>query len=163
MSEQRPRTVPWIERIAHWVPGYGGYLERGNRRAADQALREVVSKRLVDAKSGLEAAVRDLVDRGRLDAIAPVERIERRLNLLAERVRSAGAGNSDFYSSGWLDPAKAESVHSFDFHLLEQADVILEHTKRGESGGDWLAHLEQHLAEFERRLDERTKILEGIR
>lgn len=162
MHEQKPRTVPWIERVAQWVPGYGGYLERGNRRAADQALRDVVAAKLTQSRTGLEQTIRMLVDRGELNKLAPLERVGARLDRLASRIKTAGSGTSEFQGSDKLDPQKADALHAFDFDLLERVETLAKHLNVPDHDGDWLAHVETDLDDLQRKLDERTSLLQGI-
>lgn len=162
MAEQRPREVPWIERIARWVPGYGGYMERGSRRSADQALRDVVAGQLLKLKPKLEEAIRSSLDQGALGAIAGLERASRRIDRIADRLRAAGGGTDAFYSTGFLDWARADTLHSYDMDLLTRVDEMLARFESHANGSDLAASLEADLAMLEGRLDERAKAIQGI-
>jgi len=76
MHSQTPRNLPWLDRLAVHIPGYGGYLDRGNRRSADRALRDAIANRLAKARAGLEKAIRSCVERDALDILPEIEGLE---------------------------------------------------------------------------------------
>jgi hypothetical protein len=76
MHEQTPRNLPWLDRLAVHIPGYGGYLERGNRRAADRALRDAIAHRLGTARANLEKAVRACLERDALGILPEIQGLE---------------------------------------------------------------------------------------
>jgi hypothetical protein len=162
MHEQTPKNLPWLDRLAAYVPGYGGYLTRANRRAADRALRDAIAGRLATFRSTLEEAIRQCVDKGALTEINALERLRTRLDHVADRLRSAGSGTDSFYSAGDLDSAKAESLHGKDMALFERADALARHFDRPDFDHDRLASLRADLDEFEHKLDERALSLQGI-
>lgn len=193
MHEQRPRNLPWLDRLAVHIPGYGGYLDRGNRRAADRALRDAIAKRLSEARARLEEAIRRCIERDKLGIVpemegleregAPplkelnaqarerhqlltevsaLERVERHLDRVAERVRSTGSGTDDFYTAH-IEVQKADSLHAFDLELFERAEGLVRRFDAPDTDHDFLASVEAELREFEKKLDERALLLQGIR
>ena len=161
MRETTPRPVPWLERLALYIPGYGGYLERGNRRAADRALRDAVAGRLSGARGRIEAMTRQALDRSALHEIGPLERLGDHLDRVADRVRAAGSGTDAFYGASGLDSAKADTLHAADLALFELADGFVR--RFDEPAEDRLARLEQDLEGIEARLEQRSSLLQGIR
>lgn len=179
MTEQTPRNLPWLEKLAIHIPGYGGYLDRGNRRAADQALRDAVARLLGDARTRVELAIRDCMNREQagpseanalerqrsniLTEVSALERVRTHIDRLATRVRSAGSGTDSFYTAGRLDAAKADTLHAFDMQLYELAKSIKDRFDEPDTEHDFLAHVEADLKLFEHKLDERGLMLQGIR
>lgn len=144
-----------IDRIAAWIPGYGGYLGRADRRAADKLLRDAVADRLRNARSRLDTAIKNAVDRGNLDAIGSLERSRQKLDRLADRVRSAGSGNDSFWH-GPVDEPKANTLQAFDLALYERADHLATAADTPGPG------LEADLDALEHDLDRRARLLQGL-
>jgi hypothetical protein len=194
MNERTPRNLPWLEQMAIHIPGYGGYLDRGNRRAADRALRDAIAQRLDVARSKLQGLIRSSLNRDRsgssaslkgseqlgtnfageldpaealhrqrLSEVATLERIERHLDRVAQRLRAAGSGTDDFYSAGNLKPSEADTLHAFDMALFERAQEIVDRFDAPDLHHDFLADLETDINQFEKKLDERAMLLQGIR
>lgn len=194
MHEQRPRNLPWLDRLAVHIPGYGGYLDRGNRRAADRALRDAIAKRLGEVRTRLEKAIRTCIERDQLGIVpemqaleqegtpplkeinaqarerhqllteaSALERVERHLDRVIERVRSAGSGTDSFYTTPHIDEQKADSLHAFDLDLFERAEALVGLFDAPNAEHNFLASLESELSDFEKKLDERALLLQGIR
>jgi hypothetical protein len=166
MHERPPRNLPWLEQLAIHIPGYGGYLDRGSRRAADRVLRDAIAERLADVQTRIEQTIRGLVeDRGRpqmSSEINVLERVSAHVDRIAGRLKSASSGTDAFYAARTLDAPKADSLHAFDMSLFERAQALVERFDATDSQHDFLANLEADLNEFERQLDERTSLLQGI-
>jgi hypothetical protein len=162
MHEHPHRNLPWLDRLTIAIPGYGGYQERANRRAADRALRDAIATRLGGVRVGLERLIHACVDRGALTEVSALERVERHLDRLIQRVRSAGSGTDAFYGAGALDSTKADALHAQDLALYEHALDLARRLVLPDTSHDFLAHVEADLAAFEQKLDERALFLQGI-
>jgi hypothetical protein len=164
MHEQRPRNLPWLEQLAVHIPGYGGYLERGNRHAADRALRDAIAKRLGVLRARLEQAIRGCVARGALTEVTSLQRVEQHLDRIIQRIRAAGSGTDAFYQHAELKAAEADSLHAFDLALLERAEALVQQFDGDpDLHHDFLANFEAELSQLDQKLDERAMRLQGIR
>jgi hypothetical protein len=162
MHEHHHRNLPWLDRLTIAIPGYGGYQERANRRAADRALRDAIAARLGGVRVGLERLIHACVDRGALTEVNALERVEGHLDRLIQRVRSAGLGTDAFYGAQTLDSAKADTLHALDLALYERALDLARQLVLPDTSHDFLAHVEANLSAFEQKLGERASLLQGI-
>jgi hypothetical protein len=193
MHEQTPRNLPWLDRLAVYIPGYGGYLDRGNRRAADRALRDAIARRLADARNRIEQAISACADRNSLGPIGGLEWLgqegprsqaklseedEGRRPMLSEvssleRVRShidRIAARLQSAGSGTDAFYSTRNLDAAKAESLHSADLALFELADSlvqrfdtSSGHDFLANLEADLNHFEQKLDERTNLLLGIK
>jgi hypothetical protein len=164
MREHTPRNLPWLEQLAIHIPGYGGYLDRGNRLAADRALRDAIAQRLGVLRTRLEQAIRGCVDRNALSEVNSLTRVEQHLDRITQRVRAASSGTEAFYQAPDLKAAEADSLHAFDLALLERAEALVEQFDNDpDLHHDFLANFEAELSHFDHKLDERATRLQGIR
>ncbi|MEI6290687.1 MAG: hypothetical protein WCP19_09665, partial [Chloroflexota bacterium] len=62
-----------IRKLASYIPGFNGYLERENRRSADKILRDTVAKRFEEQYKRLSALQADLVSSGQIDVLDDIE------------------------------------------------------------------------------------------
>jgi hypothetical protein len=159
MREQVPKPVPIIEKLAKSIPGYGGYLERGTRRSADQALREAIAGQLTGPRAAVERLIRERTKAGDLDAIDPLDRTARRLESLAQSLRAARSGIDAFYGAGRLDDPKADTLHTLDLALFERVDELKTMAGVAEFDGQ----IDKYLGDLEAKLAERGLLLQGIR
>jgi hypothetical protein len=163
MHDQQPRNLPWLDRLTAHLPGYGGYQDRANRRAADQALRDAIAGRLTDFKRQAERAMKECIQREALTECNALERMLQHAERLARRLHSAGSGTDAFYGAGHLPAEKADPLHAVDLALFERADALSKRFEEPDVDHNRLAVIEADLEEFERKLDERALMLQGIR
>jgi hypothetical protein len=162
MHDQKPRNLPWLDRLTAYIPGYGGYQDRANRRAADQALRDAIAARLGSFRSEVERAMRECINREALTELNALERIQRHVDRIASRLHSAGSGTDAFYRAADLAADKADSLHAVDLALFDRADGLSKRFEEPDTHHNRLALIEKDLDEFERKLDERALMLQGI-
>jgi uncharacterized coiled-coil protein SlyX len=110
-----------------------------------------------------QADTAEALNRQRLSEVGVLERIERHLDRVAERLRAAGSGTDEFYSAANMKPSEADALHAFDMALFERAQAIVDRFDGPNVNHDFLADLEADLNQFEKKLDERAMLLQGIR
>jgi hypothetical protein len=155
--------LPWLDRLAVSIPGYGGYRRRDARSAADQALREAVTRRLLTARGHLESAKRECQLREVTTECEVLDRIEQDLDRILDRLKSAFPIPHAFTQAADLDDKRANALHSADLALLERADLLSRRFDMPDLDHDRLAAFRAGLRDFETLLDQRALMLEGVR
>jgi hypothetical protein len=161
--QQTPKNLPWLDRLTVRIPGYGGYLDRANRRADDRMLREAVARRLAEGRARIDEAIRQCVDRGALSEINALERIQKHVDRVVERLRAAGSGTDEFWQAGHFEVGKADPLQALDLTLFDRADAFIADFDAPDLDHNRLVKLEADLLEFDRKLDERALTLQKIR
>jgi hypothetical protein len=160
-----------LDNIARKIPGFKGYLEKEDRRAADRLLRERLVRAFEEQQTRFTRLQRDLVDAGGLQYMERVQMIDSRLQTFIDRVRTAPSGYA-----GLMDPLKVretelERLYAFDNALLAYQDQFAAGLEQlepvlgtGEVGGV-LRQLEDIVTEanntFKRREEAMTGLLGG--
>lgn len=114
----------WLERLGDRIPGYNGYSDRERRRDIDKLHREHLANRLRGLKSPLSDLVRELSSTGRLMEVDPLDRAQRKLDRLENRVRFASYGYAGFFDVVKIEQPELESIYQFDLALVEHADRV---------------------------------------
>jgi hypothetical protein len=157
-------TLPWLGRLTVHVAGYEESLKRGDRRAADQALRHAVIHRLQAMKSRLQEAIRECTSR---ETSAPaqagthvgtLERVIAHLERVAERIRSHDTRIETSYDESEVGSERAAFLHAAHLAIFEQAEAMVRHFDAPDFHHDRLPHLQADLQELERLLDEKATI-----
>ncbi|MBI3764183.1 MAG: hypothetical protein HY260_20270, partial [Chloroflexi bacterium] len=58
-----------VERLVSKIPGFSGYQEKENRRAADKLLRQEVARRYEEQWARISQIQNDLVSAGKIDLL----------------------------------------------------------------------------------------------
>ncbi|MDW8317683.1 MAG: hypothetical protein RMN53_07575 [Anaerolineae bacterium] len=159
-----------VETVLASVPGIKGYKEKELRRATDKAVREHVARRLQEQQARLTNLQGDLLRSGGLSLVDDMERANTKLQLLADRVRTASYGYAPLFDLVRVKEAQLDALMAFDANLLtgvERIEAILDNmaTLAGRPDSEWLeairalnTALDQLNTEFGRRSELITQV-----
>ncbi len=113
-----------IKRLAAQIPGFSGYIERQNRRAADKLLRETVADRYEALWQRLSRLQTELIGAGKIEIIDEVEKAALALRTFADKIRRASYGYSGFFDAVKINEAELAQIYAFDAAFLQIAEEI---------------------------------------
>lgn len=119
-----PKQENWLSRIARQVPGFRGYFEREDRRAADEAQRRALAERLHRSGAALGGLSQRWLAAGAIDALPMIDALRRRLDVLINRLGNAPRGYSAFFDRQQIDAARLEAVYQYDSELLWDVELL---------------------------------------
>jgi hypothetical protein len=62
-----------FKKLASYIPGFGGYVERQNRRDADKLVRDTVARRFTELLTRTSNLQKDLISAGKIQFVDDVE------------------------------------------------------------------------------------------
>ncbi len=129
------------------IPGFSGYVERENRRAADKILREAIADRFEEMWQRISSIQTDLISSGGLEFIDDIERAAIKIRQFIDRIRHASYGYSPFFNATKINEEELSKVYEFDLALLENGDGVARAIDNIESsiGTDGLPAAIRHL------------------
>lgn len=113
-----------FKQLAAYVPGFSGYVDRQNRRAADKLLRETVARQFEDLWKRLSSLQVDLVQRGQIELMDEIERAALQLRTFTDRIKTASYGYSGFFDAIKIDSAELERLYQYDLAFFELTKEI---------------------------------------
>lgn len=114
----------FFKKILGKIPGFKGYIERQNRRAADKLLRETIADRFEAAWQRISNLQIDLVNQGAIEYLDDVERAAVKLRQFIDRVRTASYGYSGFFDAVKVNEKELAAVYEYDLTLLELSEEV---------------------------------------
>jgi hypothetical protein len=114
-----------IRKILRKVPGFGGYVERSSRRAADKMLREAVANRFEEQWKRISGIQRDLISQGGIDYIQTLEAGAIKLRQFIDRIRTASYGYSAFFEATKVNEEELAQVYQYDLAMLDMEDGVI--------------------------------------
>ena len=114
----------FIQKILAKVPGFGGYIERANRRASDKLLRTVVADRYNEQWQRISGLQRDLISQGEIRFVGDLEAAAIKLRQFIDRIRTASYGYSGFFDAVKVNEDELAKVYQYDIALLDNIDQI---------------------------------------
>lgn len=106
------------------IPGFTGYFDREQRRAADKMLRETVAGRYEEQWRRISAVQRDLISQGGLAYVDDLEGAAIKLRQFIDRVRTASYGYAGFFDAVKIRSEELERLYQYDLWMLTLVDEI---------------------------------------
>ncbi len=114
----------FLEKIARFIPGYDGYVNRDNSRELDTKLRITVASSLDQNKAKVKNVVLNLSKQGKLFETDGIDRIQKKLENVIAKFRSAERGYSGAFDVVKIKEDKLNQIYQFDAALLEKVNEI---------------------------------------
>jgi hypothetical protein len=106
------------------IPGFKGYVERGDRRMSDKILRETVAKEYEAQYQRISSLQRDLISSGGLAYIDDLENAAIKVRQFIDRIKTASYGYAGIFDAIKIREEELANIYQYDLTLLEHADVI---------------------------------------
>ncbi len=142
-----------IKKILSKIPGFGGYVERQNRRDADKLLRETIANRYDQQWQRISAIQKDLISQGGIAYVDDLETAAIKLRTFSDRIRTASRGYSSLFAAVKINEDELAQLYAYDATLLDMMDEISGAVDNVEAsiGSDGLPAAIRHLTSLSRQ------------
>ena len=113
-----------LESLISKIPGYHGYKEKENRRAADKLLRDQLVGQLDGQRRRLAELQRNLLDGGGLLMVDDLDRAVTKVQKLADKIRTASYGYAGIFDAVKVKEEELDALYTFDEGMLEHLSAI---------------------------------------
>ena len=113
-----------VKKLFAKIPGFKGYIERVDRRNADQLLRDTISEKFAAQWQRISSIQRDLVNNGQLEVLDDIEIASTRLRQFIDRIKTAAYGYSSFFEATKINEDELEKVYQYDLALVNLGDEV---------------------------------------
>ena len=113
-----------FKKLLSYIPGFSGYIERTNRRAADKLLREQVALKYSELAARTSRMQKDIADAGQIDLLDDIDSVGLKLRTFADRIKNASYGYSGFFDAVKINEKELEKIYTFDAAFFMLADQI---------------------------------------
>jgi hypothetical protein len=114
----------FFKKILAKIPGFKGYVERGDRRMSDKILREKITDEFETHYQRVSSLQRDLISQGELQYIDDLEASALKLRQFIDRVRTASYGYAGLFDAIKIKQDELDQVYQYDYALLELSDEV---------------------------------------
>jgi hypothetical protein len=126
-SQQDP-----FRKLASYIPGFKGYIERQNRRDADKLLRDTVARRFDEQWKRASQLQVEMVSSGMIQYVDDMERATIQLRTFIDKISTAPRGYSGLFDAVKINEPELEAIYQYDaafFDLAEQVGRALDHVE----------------------------------
>ena len=118
-SQQDP-----FKRLGSIIPGFGGYIERQNRRDADKLLRDTVARRFEEQYQRASQLQTDLISAGKIEFVDDMEKAVIKLRTFIDKISTAPRGYSGMFDAVKINEKELESIYQFDTAFFDLAEQV---------------------------------------
>ncbi len=111
-------------RLASYIPGFSGYVERENRRAADKLVRDTMARRFDELWKRLSDLQSELVSAGKIEWVDDLEKAGIQLRTFIDKIRTAPRGYAGLFDAVKINQKELEQLYNFDLAFFDLADQI---------------------------------------
>jgi hypothetical protein len=114
----------FFKKILGKLPGFQGYFERRERRAADKLLRESIAERFDNLWGRISAIQREAISGGNIELIDDLEGAAIKIRQFIDRIRTASYGYAGFFDAIPVRTNELNQIYQYDYQLLEKEDEV---------------------------------------
>jgi hypothetical protein len=157
-----------IKKILAKIPGFKGYINRGDRRMSDKMLRESIAKEFETLYQRVSSLQRDLISAGQIFYIDDLEAPALKLRQFIDRVKTASYGYAGLFDAIKIKEEELDQVYQYDAALLELADEVRSAIDNVETsiGTEGLEATIRHLTTVSQQcieaFNKRSEVMRGI-
>lgn len=116
----------WLERLGEKIPGFSGFQDRELRREVDKKQREHLAASLADLKGGVRDKAQIYTDAAQIGSLHLFERLDRRLDGLAQSIRFSDYGATGFFDVEKIGEEELAKIYEFDLSVLDDLNALAE-------------------------------------
>ncbi len=162
-----------LKRLQMLIPGYRGYREGEDIRAADSLLRRQVADRIKNVRLTVENARSSLTNAGQFNALNDLAPLVADLMRVEGQIRAAEQGYTGISPAVRINPGQLDRLYEYDYGFAEAADQLSQTVAPlatlamtpGASGSvaTLLASARNQLSQIDQAFKARIQVIENIR
>ena len=117
------QTDPF-KKLVGYLPGFGGYVERQNRRDADKLLRDTVALRFEELWKRTSNLQSELVSAGSIELVDDVEKASIQLRTFIDKISTAPRGYAGLFDAVKINEKELEALYQFDLAFFDLAEQV---------------------------------------
>lgn len=152
-----------FKKIASYIPGFKGYVDRQNRRDEDKVLRDTIANRFEQEWQRISAIQRDLISQGNIQWVDDVESAAIKIRSFIDKVKRAPRGYSGLFDAVKINSEELSKIYQYDASLLalsEDLSRAIDHVEESMNSDGFSAAIrnlvtvaQQSLDMYERRTE----------
>jgi hypothetical protein len=113
-----------FKKLASYIPGFGGYVERQNRRDADKLLRDTVARRFEEQWKRTSQLQEDMVSNGMIAYVDDMEKAAIQMRTFIDKISTAPRGYSGLFDAVKINEKELEAIYQFDAAFFDLAEQV---------------------------------------
>jgi len=113
-----------FKKLASYIPGFSGYVERENRRDADKLLRDTVARRFEEQWKRASQMQADMAGNGMIEYVDDMEKAAIQIRTFIDKISTAPRGYSGLFDAIKINEKELEGIYQFDAAFFDLAEQV---------------------------------------
>lgn len=113
-----------FKKLGSYIPGFGGYVERQNRRDADKLLRDTVARRFDEQWKRTSQMQADMAGNGMIAYVDDMEKAAIQMRTFIDKISTAPRGYSGLFDAVKINEKELEAIYQFDAAFFDLAEQV---------------------------------------
>lgn len=113
-----------FKKLASYIPGFSGYVERQNRRDADKLVRDTVARRFGELLTRTSNLQKDLISAKKIEFVDDVEQASLQLQTFINKIGTAARGYAGLFDAVKINQKELEQLYTFDLAFFDVAEQL---------------------------------------
>lgn len=114
----------FFKRILPKLPGFKGYIDREDRRAADKLLRESIATQFEMLWGRISDLQKTAISDGNIAIVDDMESAAIKIRQFIDRIRTAAYGYAGFFDPIKIKTDELDRIYEYDLQLIEMEDTV---------------------------------------
>ena len=114
----------FFKRILPKLPGFKGYIDREDRRAADKLLRESIATQFEMLWGRISDLQKTAISDGNITIVDELESAAIKIRQFIDRIRTAAYGYAGFFDPIKIKTDELDRIYEYDLQLIEMEDTV---------------------------------------
>ena len=111
-------------KLASYIPGFSGYVERESRRDADKLLRDTVARRFEEQYKRTSQLQEDMVSNGMIAYVDDMEKAAIQMRTFIDKISTAPRGYAGLFDAVKINALELEAIYQFDAAFFDLAEQV---------------------------------------
>ncbi len=144
----------YLEKLADAIPGLKGYREKESRRDTDKRFRDYLADKIDRSRGNLDEMKRILVNQGKLDGLAELDRLSQKMMKSANQIRHASYGYSGLFDQVKIQENELDQIYQLDLSMLSDVEALETSLKDQNAAHEW----DSKIQAIDQKLDDRKHL-----
>lgn len=113
-----------FKKLASYIPGFSGYVERESRRDADKLLRDTVARRFEEQYKRTSQLQEDMVSNGMIAYVDDMEKAAIQMRTFIDKICTAPRGYAGLFDAVKINAPELEAIYQFDAAFFDLAEQV---------------------------------------
>ncbi|HON80280.1 MAG TPA: hypothetical protein PK544_17450 [Spirochaetota bacterium] len=153
-----------VDRVINKLPGYSGYVDKGEMYEADRVIRDFLADQISSYKKDVAGLMAGKTKKGELEILDDLDSINTVLERVFKKVKYAEYGTSSSFSKVSVKQEDFDKILEYDWRMIATAEELKPvidtlKTASADAAESTVEEIKNRIEAFEKAFDDRKHVI----